>query len=61
MRVVPADAYRRRIDEYRMLAASASNAKERDGLLAVSELLEHLARTVSDRTKTHDPPDVGLP
>jgi hypothetical protein len=42
--VVSADAYRRRADEYRALAAKASNEKERDGLLSVCELLEHLAR-----------------
>ena len=44
MRVVSADACRRRADEYRVLAAQASNEKERDGLLSVCELLEHLAR-----------------
>ena len=47
--------------QYRVLAANASNAKERDGLLAVSELLEHLARTASDRTEAHDPSNAGLP
>jgi len=61
MHVVPADTYHRRADEYRVLAANASNAKERDGLLAVSELLEHLARTASDRTEAHDPSNAGLP
>jgi hypothetical protein len=61
MHVVPADTYRRRADEYRVLAANASNEKERDGPLAVSELLEHLARTASDRTEAHDPSNVGLP
>jgi hypothetical protein len=49
VRAVPADTYRRRADECRALAAKASDEKERDGLLAVSELLEHLARTASDR------------
>jgi hypothetical protein len=47
VRIVPADTYRRRADKYRALAAKASDEKERDGLLAVSELLEHLARTVA--------------
>jgi hypothetical protein len=49
MAVVPADTYRRRADEYRALAAKASDENERDGLLAVSELLEHLARTFPDK------------
>jgi hypothetical protein len=52
VRTVTADIYRRRADEHRALAAKASSEKERDGLLAVSELLEHLARTVSDSSPT---------
>jgi hypothetical protein len=44
MGVVSADACRRRAEEYRVLAAQASDKKERDGLLSVCELLEHLAR-----------------
>jgi hypothetical protein len=38
-----ADTYRRRADEYRLLAAKASDEKERDGLLSVCALLEFLA------------------
>jgi hypothetical protein len=43
MGVVPADTYRRRADQYRQLAAKASDEKERDGLLSVCALLELLA------------------
>jgi hypothetical protein len=44
VRIVSADACRRRANEYRALAAKASDEKQRNGLLSVCELLEHLAR-----------------
>jgi hypothetical protein len=43
MGATAADTYRRRADEYRLLAAKASDEKERDGLLSVCALLEFLA------------------
>jgi hypothetical protein len=44
MGLASAESFRRRANEYRALAAKASDDKERDGLLSVCELLEHLAR-----------------
>jgi hypothetical protein len=44
MGIVSPAACRRRADEYRVRAAKASDEKERNGLLSVCELLEHLAR-----------------
>jgi hypothetical protein len=44
MGIVSPAACRRRADEYRVLAAKTSDEKERDGLLSICELLEHLAQ-----------------
>ena len=55
MGFVSADACRRRADEYRVLAAKASDEKKRDGLLLVCELLEHLARI--EESDQSGPPD----
>jgi hypothetical protein len=44
MGIVSVEACRRRADEYRALAARASDEKERDRLLSLCELLEHLIR-----------------
>jgi hypothetical protein len=55
MSAIAADLYRRRAGEYRTLAARTSAEKQRDGLLSVCELLEHLARNEeADRKKQHD-------
>jgi hypothetical protein len=41
--------YRRRANEYRALAAKATDNKEREGLLSVATLLETLAQNEVER------------
>ena len=55
MGIVSAESCRRRADEYRVLAAQASDESKRAGLLSVCELLEHLARVEeSDQSRVPD-------